>query len=176
MSIPSFNIYTMSPCLYHESFPISRVIVHTMSPVIYITKIQQSKTSTQINENLITEIHLSEVQNYQIQEYRNTNYRNTKIKMSKIQTGKLQKKKKLQKSKKKQSQKYRNTKYRNIEIQIKEVQKHRLQEYSNYINQCQNFGVCLHIDFISITTNIDLQLEGGVIQKDIENFIRMKQI
>ena len=38
----------MSPFLYHESLPITRVIVHTTSPESLVTEIQNIKTSTQI--------------------------------------------------------------------------------------------------------------------------------
>ena len=49
-------------------------------------------------------------------------------------------------------------------------------------NQCLSptLGICLHIDFISITRNVDLadilHPEGGVTQNDFENSISLSQI
>ena len=66
----------MSLCLYHQSLPITRVIVCTTSPEIKIKEKEEEKiNSSQIREIKFPEIKFSIVHEYKLQEYINRNYR-----------------------------------------------------------------------------------------------------
>ena len=72
----------MSSCLYHESLPITRVIVNTMSPEMY-TNYREFFVrnvifrSAEIQNYMNAAIKNTEITRYKLQKYRNTNYRNT---------------------------------------------------------------------------------------------------
>ena len=77
----------MSLCLYHECLPITRSIVHTMSP-----EIQQKNFNTNyrefFNRNTIfkkTEIQITVIQKYKLQNYQNTNCKGTEIQITELQ-------------------------------------------------------------------------------------------
>ena len=91
MSILLVNVYTMIQflyhelCLYHEPLPITRVIVHTMSPETVITEIQK-KLQQRLERFIFTEIHKCK-----LQKYKNTNYRSAEMQITGSQKYKLNK-------------------------------------------------------------------------------------
>ena len=69
-SIPRFHVYTMNPCRCHEPIPITRVIVHTMSPEIF----KEIQRICYRNKVFISEeIQVTGLQKYKLQKYQNTN-------------------------------------------------------------------------------------------------------
>ena len=94
----------MSPCVYHESLPITKGNVYTISPEIEITDMQKRKF----------------LEKYNLQKCRNTNYRNTEIKITERQKYKLQNYRNIN---------YRNKNYRNKNYWGEEIQITGLQKY-----------------------------------------------
>ena len=114
--IPWVHVYTMSPCLYHESMCIPWVLVNSMHLFLYhkslpITWVNVYTMSPEIQ---ITKRFLLLLQKYNFQKYRDTNYRNKEIQITDIHKYKLHK--------------YRNTNDRNTEIQITEIKICKLQK------------------------------------------------
>ena len=80
LSIPWVQVYTMSPCLYHDSMFIPLVHVYTMSP----WKFHESMSIPWVLANnmiqcLYLEIQITEIKKYKLQIYRNTIFRNSEI-------------------------------------------------------------------------------------------------
>ena len=100
-------VFTICPCLYHESMSIQWVLVSSICPCLN----HESLSITWVNVyNMIPEIHITERKkknlNFCLQKYKNINFRNTEIQFTYIYL----------------LQKYRNT---NDKIQKYKVQKCR---------------------------------------------------
>ena len=85
------NVYTMSPCLNHESMAVPSVWLYTMSLFLYHEYFSNPcfHFYTMRNTVLIyTEIQITRIKKYKFQNYRNTTYRFTEIQITEIQNTK----------------------------------------------------------------------------------------
>ena len=112
--------FNTSPCLYHESLPITCVDVYTMSPEVWIHKYKNTNNINIISRN--TKIPITEIHKYKLQQYQNTNYRNTEKTKYKLQKYKLQKYR---------QNNYRYTYHRYIVIWITACQKYKQHDTQN---------------------------------------------